>query len=255
MKVPAVSTSAPHFNPDQLRYGQPGASQINSAAAYIYLYDPGNGGLEYIQKQSGWLSGTNYGGTVTDWIWNNFPYGYVASGGYYQLYNGPYPIRYSLHQYADIGTVHQGNWGTVDGVVCSTLAAYAVNKALGWTIRPVSYSGAAVLNAIIKLRDSVKDRCMNKNGSWLKEIFGANSKCGDAANQVCHCTIDPATCGSSGNTILVPNGAYSLSPDAIAGSLVSQRNLSTVERGPWVMNPSSTVTFSGGGTTYSCWGS
>jgi len=74
MQTPASSSSAPHMNSSQLRYGGPGASQISPAGAYVSLYNPSNGGISYIGKQSGGSEGV----TVANWFWSTMGFRWVA---------------------------------------------------------------------------------------------------------------------------------------------------------------------------------
>jgi hypothetical protein len=161
MKVPSTSSSAPHLNPDQLRWGNPGASQIDVAAAYTYLHSPSNGGLNWIGQQWGGYPGNNDGARVADWIWFNMPYRWVAhtcqsalvqsgtqyydcngalrtapysfngytsvqrraGGGYYRLQAswGGMDITYRLNQFLDIKRV---NFGDPGDAFCNNQGCY-----------------------------------------------------------------------------------------------------------------------------------
>jgi hypothetical protein len=322
MKTPSSSTDMPHLNPTQLRFGDPGASQISASAAYASLYGPDNGGIEHISKQQGGTEGT----TVASWLWGSMPYRWVGNrcvnqgvvcnqstysyydcngnlvtggcyfvadgrvsgwfpngtvywdpprsnltvsmkvgGGYYRLQANGVDVPYSLHQFADIGTVNTGAMDG-DGMVCSTLQAYAVRKALGRSVQAVTYSHAQTAAAMNQFRAGVFNACKSSDKGFFGGIvdfllFGSisDSKCGEAANQAINCMINPATCGDSGgawtsardNTSVL---ARSVSPDDISGWRPGEDYNDTSTNGPWAPSNWEPVSFSGAGATYACWG-
>jgi hypothetical protein len=73
MQTPSSSSSAPHMDPNQLRFGGPGASQLSPAGAYEDLYDPSNGGADFVSKQIGGTEGQ----TVASWFWSTMGYRWV----------------------------------------------------------------------------------------------------------------------------------------------------------------------------------
>lgn len=80
MKTPQVRDNAPWLSGDQLKWGDPGASQIDIASAYTYLYHPGNGGLAWLSQQwPGSPYETNDGVRVADWVWYSMPYRWVGA--------------------------------------------------------------------------------------------------------------------------------------------------------------------------------
>jgi hypothetical protein len=316
MKTPTSSSSTPHLDPTQLRFGDPGASQMSSQAAYTSLYGPDNGGVEFIAKQSGGAEG----GQVASWFWNSMPYRWVGhhcgatvvpcytsyydcngfltnagcanpislpvvgdvqpvvamgGGGYYRLQATHYPpgqgpvtvdIPYSLHQYADIQSVNLGSFGGADGAVCSTLQAFGVHRALGRTVEAPTYAHSLTAASMNQLHGGVFSACKASDkgllGSFVDFVlFGSisDSKCNEAGNQVVNCLINVGNCASSGSqwTAARDNNAVmarSISPDHIGGWRPFQQWWDWAKNAPWSTTNSEPISFSGGGTVYSCWG-
>ncbi|HEX5061647.1 MAG TPA: hypothetical protein VFV99_19910 [Kofleriaceae bacterium] len=313
MRTPSSGRNAPHLNSDQLRWGDPGAEQISAASAYTFLYEPGNGGLEFISKQSG-TSGGGSGSRaeelgISSYFWEDWPWRFVPArceqrfmpsfstyydctgtkrtapytyggsssvsvmtgGGYYRLRDDGGDIPYSLHQYVDIGSLvtrgdrrcHFTNYGylvcTDEGVVCSTLMAWGVKKALGRQIAVPTYTPQQTLDAASALHHGVMSKCLNHVGifesfaSWLLGSGDEWQICDEMGWQVLNCMLDPNTCTLS-YQINSTVRASTVSPDSISGWRPGQDWGNPAINGPWTQAGwYEDMSFSGGGTTYTCW--
>jgi hypothetical protein len=190
----------------------------------------------------------------------------MVGGNYYRLQENGADLPYSLHQFADISSVNNGSvLASSDGVVCSTLQAYGVRKALGRALVAPVYSHAQTAAAMTQFKSGVFNACKNSDFGLLGSIidffaFGtiSDGKCDEAGNQAVNCMISPATCSSSGGgwTSARDNAgvmARSISPDNISGWRPGEDYNNSTSNGPWAPANYENLSFSGAGTTYSCW--
>ncbi|MGZ3424099.1 MAG: hypothetical protein ACXVEE_39930 [Polyangiales bacterium] len=251
------------LRPDELKSGFPGASQIEQGALYTFMYS--NGGAEFLgfqRSRDGNGLPDARGEQVAGWLWNSMPYTWTASQknssyGFYRLYgsNGAL-LNYVLYQYRDLGSVNTGGVGWNNGMVCSTLVAYAQNKAGLGTVASYTYDHTKLVNAGGSLYNSVEDECNQGLGFWGgigAAITCFEGICDDAARQVRNCMVS-GVCDSDSssywdnvrnNTATV---AVSISPDRMGGWSGHGGSGSV-----WANSTNETVQWNSGGNLYGCW--
>jgi hypothetical protein len=253
------------LEPSELRNGYPGASQQGQGAIYTYLYSAGDN--QYLAYQDGNNDGTNKGATVANYIWNNLPYQWVTSArdGNQGLYRVKYTngalTNYSLYQYRDVQGISTNKAAVAwnNGIVCSTLIAYAQNQAI-WPVNSYVYDHNKLVAGGNAIARGVEDDC-NNGMSWMKGFGSAVSCfegiCDDAGRQVRNC-MATGVCDSDDSDYWngVANNAgtvaVSVSPDRIGGwsghptSVVSGNSV-------WAYSGSRTIYWNSGGNNYSCW--
>jgi hypothetical protein len=248
---------------DELKTGFPGASQTYQGGIYTFLYAGGHmESISFQRTRDGNGMPDSRGANIANWVWNQMPYTWTTSQkdgsqGFYRLYgsNGAL-LNYVLYQYRDSGSVSDGGTGWNNGMVCSTLAAYAVNRAGYGTIQPYVYDHSKLVNAGNSLYNSVQDECSNGLGFWGgvgAAITCFESICDDAARQVRNC-MSTGVCDSDSSTYWsnVANNsatvARSISPDRMGGYSGHGNSGS-----PWANAPTETIQWNSGGNVYGCW--
>ena len=270
MKTPGIHVNV--FGDDQvegadIKWGYPGASQIDMGATYHALYR--GGGAQAVS----WVSGGLDGERTADYLWNTLPYcGSVSSGPCYvgvysQQHSSEYMYLvarkeggvsyrhgYGFYQYQDQRAVHLGDdmsaigWGQH----CSTFVAWGLALATGRVIAPKTYSNAVVYPATGTLHSSVSNECDDGAG-WFGGIF---VNCGDIADQIVNCFTAQAAgnlsrcdddSSSTWQSWRTTGTATSVSPDRVIG-----RGAAGSGGGPWAGNPEQPVYWNNGGSTYGC---
>ncbi|WP_225413879.1 hypothetical protein [Stigmatella hybrida] len=250
---------------NELASGYPGAARVNQGAIYQYLY--GGGGLEYIAYQRS-RSSAGYdtkGETITNWILNSMPTEATQSkkdGGQSILRikgdNG-YPLNYTLYQYRDLEGVNTGTAGWNNGMVCSTMIAYAQFRAGFGAVSAYTYDHATLVSAGNALYNAVETECNTGLGFWTD--IGSKATCfegicDDAARQVRNC-MAAGNCGTDDGNVWSsiannPNTvSRSISPDRLGGW--SGHPYSGTGASVWSYDTSNTVQWNSGGNVYGCW--
>jgi hypothetical protein len=277
--------SVPLF-PDQLKLGQPGATNISTSAAYAYA-----SGAVSITYQNGNIFGP---GTINDDqgkdvanTANTFkldppitialppgpgrPPPPVSDYPHYLLLDGTNHAPYQLYQYMWPQLRNLGWVPSVgDGVVCSTLLSFFQGRLASGggfgapdTIDTHPYTHTATTNAGYALYDAVKSECQSnfEDSFWSSaEAYiycGFRDPCAHAAAQVRNCMAlgvcddgdpDPFDAQVSNPSF----AANSISPDWLAG-YVSGQNWNGPHQSVWAKDYGHPVTWSTGGSTYACW--
>lgn len=285
MKTPGVSIGVIWpFNDDQvegadLKYGWPGASQVNMGAGYWMLYRDGTA-----STAAYWYDGGTDGARTADWLWgtgssympscNSVSSGPCWTGAtseqnsgqsFYLIarkgYNGDsnvYRHGYGFYQYQDSKSVTTGDdtsaigWGQH----CSTLVAWGLAKATGKTISTKTYSNSVVNPATQTLHNSISADCSDTAG-WLGGIF---VNCDDIADQVTNCFTaqnanDLGRCDddheSTWQNWRSTGTARSISPDRAVGRAMTN-GTSNNGGGPWAGKPANSLQWNSGGSVYGC---
>jgi hypothetical protein len=269
MKTPGVSVGI--IGDDQvdsadIKWGYPGASQINMGATYHALYR-GNGA-----EAVSYVAGGADGAATASWLWNTLPYcGNVSSGPcYVGVYSQEgdgilyivarkeggvnYRHGYGFYQYQDSRAVALGDdrssigWGQH----CSTFVAWGLALVTGKTISNKYYPNSVVGPAAHTLHSSVTSECDNDAG-WFGGLF---VNCGDIADQIVNCFTAQAAgtlsrCDdderSTWQNWATYGTASSISPDRVIG-----RGAAGSGGGPWAGQPQLPVYWNQGGSTYGC---
>jgi hypothetical protein len=255
----------------ELRDGFPGSSQTKQGGIYTFLY--GNGTLDSIFYQRSMTAGalTNHGADIANYMWNSLPYVWTTSKndgaqGFYRIgfAGGSGTTNYSLYQYRDDNGIEHGEGGTWNnGSVCSTLIAYAHNKAAKGTVTDGYYDHAKVQSAINGLRTGVEDDCNKGMGFWSglgASVTCFEGICDDASRQVTNC-MSTGQCGTDDSNVY--SGVYndtkavatSISPDRLGGwSGHPWSNYGTAGgASAWAYDNQQTVQWNSAGNQYSCW--
>lgn len=265
-------------NADELKNGYPGASQIQEGGIYQFLY---GGGVEHVAFQRGCDATTcpnDDGRTIADWLWFSMPYQWSPSrqsgGGRGQGDDGLYRIEmgtpaaltaYSLYQFRDLQGVNSGGATWNNGIVCTTLLAYAHFKAGKGIVAPYVYPHEQLVRGITGLVGAVEDECNRGVGFW--KGLGANITClegicDDAARQVTNCmTVGRCDTDTSGANSFASvrddpaSTARSISPDRLGGwsghPSEGYREGSGVS--VWAADSEQAVQWNAPGNVYGCW--
>jgi hypothetical protein len=256
--------------PNDLKYGSPGASQVNQGGIWTYLY-LNDDGVVYTGYQNGNGDGTNRGAQIADWAWAAMPYDTVNTpySYYYGLKHGSHRVHYALGELASYNDM-PGSRG--HGTVCSEFlyslqywsrgqtaprAPYlCVNGSC--TYKPyTTYPNSSSRQALINFRNQIKTNCEDDNGGALISIplLGCFSTdvCGRAADQVAGCVTDPGTsCTSFGTWADNKNSSTwqikSLSPDRLGGWAPHPWDFST-----WSYDWDTPLVWNSSGAVYGCW--
>jgi hypothetical protein len=278
------------LNKTMLQFPQPGASQTPIGGYFNYLHGADGQGLIDYKWQSGnnrtfadtskngvtgalkvWQPNANRGKIVSDYLWWSMPYGVFAGASsepdvdarYFRLKwdNGEY-ATYGLNQFRDIQQVNLGiGPATNNGMVCSTLASYASQKAdAGW-VQDKTYTHQQVRDGLQALFDDVYGQCRSGTGFWKRVSTTAacfdSDLCDELSQQVVDCfALGNCTDGESEAWRGVRDDANatarSISPDCVTGWApgcpAQGRGAS-----PWAFDINEQVVFSGGGRRFGCW--
>jgi hypothetical protein len=257
-------------NPDELRAGYPGGSQVTQGGIYTHMY--GNGGQEfaYYQRSNSAGSLTTHGADIANWTWSYFPYQWTTSRkdggqGFYRLKNDAGQLlNYTLYQYRNLEAVNSSTASTwQNGMHCTTLGAHMHFRAGKGVISSHSYSHAQIVNAGNTLKNAVENDCNNSIGFWKglgSSITCFENICDDAGRQVRNCMAYGGcdTDSDSGWNGIVNDGnavATSISPDRLGGwsghpwtGYNGQNGVSV-----WAYDNNQTLQYNQGGSSYSCW--
>jgi hypothetical protein len=255
-----------------LQNGYPGASQVTQGAIYTYIYSNGTNEALYYQQGNG--DGQNRGTTVANWLWSTMPYTAVntSSGTIYRLGTAQGLTNYSLYQFRTLQGRNSDGQPWNNGIVCSTLLAYAQNQSGNGMVNDFGYNPTQVTNGLNALRNSVHDQCSATDGfwSWLGSVAQAVAcvgadVCGHAGDEVTNCMAN-GQCGATSSDWLgfdhvdpnwqqVANGSTStdsISPDAIGGWNGHPWG-STAPNPVWSYDGNEMPQWNSGGNVYSCW--
>jgi len=274
--------------PSSVSYGGPGASQINNAAVYDYLFV--NDGVEYLVYQPGNADGTNKGAAIANWAWSTMPYASKGTAGYQLLTPGGKSIFYKMGELAQFSYRYESDGR--DGTICSEFAwslQYRYNDTVPPTVPPfwciigggpcqyqpwVTVPHQQSADALNAFYNQVRSICLNENvgivewvGTPLACGVSASDICTRAANQMTNC-IAWWTDACSDNYVYAggsPSPVYdspwkmsarassftanTLSPDQLSGWAPYTTDFST-----WDYSGDFPVTWnSSGGAVYGCW--
>jgi hypothetical protein len=274
------------LEPNGLRYGYPGAEQIDQGALYSYYYGaagPAAGGeaaangVKAFYYQNGNGDGTNRGAAVAAWLWNSAPYQSACHGPdcFYRVgFSGAAsPVSfYSLYQYRDMESINQGNVPSIQGNVCSTYIAYAqFMSGNGAISNGNSYDHAVVVNGLNSLWNAVFNSCESSLGFWKNHFGGLSCThftnsfpfvsvdldlCDQAADQVSDC-FSSGVCDTGNNAWWMGvrsdpgSTATSISPDALGGW--GHAAGSAAPYPVWSYDVNNSVYWNSGGSVYGCW--
>lgn len=253
------------LDPGQLQNGYPGASQTNQGGIYTFLY--GNGAPEAIWYQNGNGDGANRGASVANYLWSTVAYQSVTArdnSGFslYQLKLGGSVTNYSLYQYRNVEGRGSGGGAWNNGIVCSSLLAWAqATSGSAWGVNPSTYSHAQVSSAISGLWNGVNNDCHSSMGFWshVGTTFACfdSDLCDEAADQVTNC-MSAGVCNTGNNNYWknVNNDgstvAVAISPDLLGGW--SGHPYGSAAPNPvWSYDNKQTVQWNSGGNVYGCW--
>jgi len=255
-------------NPTELRDGYPGASQTDQGGIYTFIYHGGNN--EYLRHQTSRSNGVDdtRGAAAANWLWSSAPYSTVYSkqDGSRWIYrlksdSGAF-LNYVLYQYRDLGGVATGTPGWNNGMVCSTMIAYAQNKSGGGTVSSGTYNHTQLVTAGNALYNAVYDSCDAGLGFWASlgaSVTCLEGICDDAARQVRNCMV-AGRCDTDSSSVwsdIANNSATvarSISPDRLAGingeGVQMQQHNAT--NSMYEDSPPVTTQWNSGGNVYGC---
>jgi hypothetical protein len=266
--------------PDELREGWPGISQINQGG--IYTSQHGYAYMRYQMPTAGTARETA-AKNAARWVWSYSDYKWVyskqeSSYGFWRVgiknSSGTwYDQPYVLYQYKDLQNRHIGWQWTPEynGAVCSTTIAWILKKSLNHFGTPSGYGEGYVASytydhdTIVAagngLYNGVKDACSDGLGFWGSVGAGITcfeSVCDDAGRQVRNCMSNAGCCGTDDNDCGWNDVRYdsnstatSVSPDDLGGW--SGHSCYGDNVGPWAPYGSSAVEWNSGGNVYGCW--
>lgn len=251
------------LRPSELRYGYPGASQTTQGGIYNFLYGGQGQDAIHFQKSRNSSGFNGKGAEVANFMWGGMRYWWVTSKkdggqGFYRVGglnpDFPNPLNYSLYQYRDHWNTNVGWIGHNNGMVCSTMIAYA-QYMKGWGEAPEkTYGHDLLVSAGNALYNAVDGEC---DAGILATIACFEDVCDDAARQVRNCMAANA-CESDDsahwNNVANNAGAVavSVSPDKLGGW---SGNHWTTEGGSslWAYDGQNSLAWNQGGSSYSCW--
>ena len=269
MKTPGVNVSIfgdDQIPVDEIRYGYPGAAQVNMGGAYKMLY---GGAVDAVKYTDGGTPGQ----TMANFLWYTIPscssvadgicyYGaYSQQQGDYSYsteyiyvigrkYNGTtYRHSYGVYQYADDARVPEGDDMSDPGwaMECSTFAAWSLAVATGQVMTSKFYPNSVIGPAAYTLWADVRDECKSGAG-WFGGLF---VDCGDIADQMVNCFTSFYACNddraSTWQTFAATRTATSISPDHVIGV-----NGHTGTNSPWAGKVQYDVQWNSGGQVCGC---
>lgn len=283
--VPPAQSSYPTvcddpLNREQLTFPAPGASAVSLGAYYSFLHEAdGESLLDYgwrsgnnpehdsaydpsTQAFVSWPENSNRGRQVSDWMWWQMPHTQINSGDatfYRYTWDNGALMSYGLYQFRDIEQVNDGiGPAKNNGIICSTLSAYATARSgAGW-VAPATYDHESVRAGLQALFNGAYRQCEEK-ASGVQSFLGCfdSDLCDETAQQVVDCfALGICNDGESEAWERVrddPNAvSRTISPDCAAGA--STRCFSTGGGSSlWGWDVDRQVVFGGGGRVYGCW--
>ncbi|MFZ5893809.1 MAG: hypothetical protein ACOY0T_22295 [Myxococcota bacterium] len=255
------------LNPNELRSGYPGASQIDQGAIYAFLYLDGEQ-VQHIIYQRSMRQGEHdeRGAEVTQFLGAELARQRVVSRQDPSLdlarflhHQTGAAFNYVLYQYRNQEQLNLGAPAWNDGSVCSTFLAYAHHMAGNGAALPKTYAHEQMVAAGDALYAAVDDRC-NRDTGWLLDVASRASCfegiCDDAARQTRNCMAS-GVCDSDDAkywTQLAQDSnavAVSISPDRLGGWSGNPYEGDGVS--VWASDVGAEVQWNSGGDVYGCW--
>ena len=265
------------FVPDDLRYGFPGAAQVNQAGIFKYLYaNEGWANLAYLKYQRSKWYGQQYdsnGEQIADHAWYDVPYSVAVSerdpaAFFYRLHLGgtTKPTHYGLYNLRTVGGQFVGGFLPGGGTACSTLLSFLqavapVTPPNGIThhyIWPHNYGHSKTINSASDVYWYLND-LIDRESPWYVSLPFACSRNvqpkDTGAHQVVMCILfDRCDDGNWMNTSYRSDPsvtATTISPDRLGGW--SGHPFKGGGVSVWASDGDHLVQWNNGGSTYGCW--